>query len=78
MKKSLTALFALMFAFIFGTATIAYAEAPAAGAAPTEKEMKTEKKTKKEKKTNKKHAKKETKEMNKEGAAAPVAPAPAK
>jgi ribosomal protein L12E/L44/L45/RPP1/RPP2 len=55
MKKSLTALFALMFAFIFGSATIAYAEAPAAGAAQTEKneEMKTDKNTKKQKKTKK-------------------------
>jgi ABC-type transporter MlaC component len=76
MKKSLTALFALLLAFAFGTATLAYAETPAAKdetAAAAKKEMKTEKKEKKKvrkhvkKKVHKKEMKKEEKkeEMNK-------------
>lgn len=80
MKKSLTALIALTLAFVFGTATLAYAEAPAAktegAAADVHKdEMKAEKKeVKKHKKLKKKAAKKakrgEKKEEMKEGAPA--------
>jgi pentapeptide MXKDX repeat protein len=67
MKKSLTALIALVLAFAFGTATLAYAEGPAAKdestAGAKKDEMKTEKKVKKHtKKIKKKAAKKEKKE----------------
>ncbi len=77
MKKSLTALIALALAFVFGTATLVYADAPAAGAVPSadvKKEDKAEvKKTKKTKKMKKK-AKKE----KKEDMSAPATSAPAK
>lgn len=80
MKKSLTSLFALAFALMFGMVHVASAEKHMAPAAKTEgaaadgkkEEMKTEKKVKKEKKMKKKAAKKE---MNKEGAATPATPA---
>ena len=78
MKKSLTAVIALALAFVFGTATLAYAEGPAAPAAKSEgmadgngkkDEMKMEKKEKKHtKKMKKKAAKKEKKEETQEGA----------
>lgn len=82
MKKTLTALFALALAFVFGTATLAYAEAPADNGtpsasvkkdekvAPKKKVKKAKKKVMKKKKKVVKKAKKE--EMN-EGA--PAAPA---
>jgi hypothetical protein len=80
MKKSLTALLALALAFVFGTATLVYAETPATnGAAPsaeTKKDEKTEVKKAKKTKKMKKKAKKEKKEEMKE--AAPAEPAPAK
>ena len=77
MKKSLTALFALLLAFTFGTATLAYAETPAAQDQPAagakKEEMKTEKKAEKKavkkhyvKKHYKKKIKKEKKEEKKE------------
>ncbi len=72
MKKSLTALFALLLAFTFGTATLAYAETPAAQDQPAagakKEEMKTEKKTVKKhykkKIVKRKAVKKEKKEKN--------------
>jgi outer membrane biosynthesis protein TonB len=83
MKKSLTALFALALAFVFGTATLVYADTAPAGGAPSadvkkdeKTEMKKDKKAKKEKKTKK--TKKMKKEESKEAAPAAPAPAPAK
>jgi hypothetical protein len=80
MKKSLIALFALALAFVFGTATLVYADTAPAGGAPSadvKKDEKTEvKKTKKTKKMKKKAAKKEKKEdMSAPAPAAPAAPA---
>lgn len=70
MKKSLTALFALLLAFTFGTATLAYAETPAAQDQPAagakKEEMKTEKKKVVKKKAVKKHYKKKMKKEKKE------------
>ena len=82
MKKSLTSLFALAFALMFGAVHFANAEEPAANgngaAAEVKKEEKVEKKTMKKKAT-KKHVKKATKkeEMKKEEMkeGAPAAPA---
>lgn len=81
MKKSLTSLFALAFALMFGAVHFANAEEPAAktngAAAETQKEGKKEEK-KMKKKSTKKHVKKEEmkKDEMKEGApAAPAAPA---
>jgi ABC-type transporter MlaC component len=80
MKKSLTTLFALAFAMMFGLVHVASAmkhEAPAApAAAEAKKEAKEEKKEmKKEKKMKKKAAKKEAKEMKGAAPATPAAPA---
>ncbi|MHB8743144.1 MAG: hypothetical protein ACYC9L_08435 [Sulfuricaulis sp.] len=80
MKKSLTALFALALAFVFGTATLVYADTSATGDAPSadmkkdEKPMVKKKKVMKKKKVikKKKVMKKKKAEMN-EGA--PAAPA---
>ncbi|MHB8667600.1 MAG: hypothetical protein ACYC7B_08825 [Burkholderiales bacterium] len=70
MKKSLTALFALLLAFTFGTATLAYAETPATQDQPAagakKEEMKTEKKKVVKKKAVKKHYKKKMKKEKKE------------
>jgi len=80
MKKSLTSLFALAFALMFGAVHFANAEEPAAktnGGMETKKEEKKETKHEKKaikKKATKKHVKKEEKkEEMKEGA--PAAPA---
>ncbi|MGE5241730.1 MAG: hypothetical protein ACM3NI_08790 [Bacteroidota bacterium] len=79
MKKSLTSLFALAFALMFGAVHFANAEEPAAkgngATAEVKKEEKVEKKTMKKKATKKhvKAKKEEKKEEMKEGA--PAAPA---
>ena len=78
MKKSLTSLFALAFALMFGAVHFANAEEPAAktnGATEMKKEetKKEEKKTMKKKATKKKAKKEEKKDEMKEGA--PAAPA---
>jgi len=76
MKKSLTSLFVLAFALMFGAVHFANAEEPAAksngAAAETKKEEKVEKKTMKKKATKKhvKAKKEEKKEEMKEGAPA--------